>query len=312
MLPLRGPCSKLRASSAMSHFGILNVNKPTGCSSRRVVDRIEPLVRPAKVGHAGTLDPLATGVLVVCVGQATRLISYVQKMSKQYRAKFLLGFQSETDDVEGEVSKVVGAAQPSPKSVDDALSQFLGEIEQVPPAHSAVKIGGRRAYKLARAGKAVELSPRVVTIHQLAIRRYEYPDLELDIECGSGTYVRSIGRDLAAALGTSAVMSALERTAIGKFRVEEALPLETITAEIVSQRLQPALVAVVDLPRVTISDDEQIELQHGRPIKMPPNVRGPVASNELAAISPNGQFIGILRAKHSGELWPIHNFGPAV
>lgn len=306
---LHAPCSLL---VAMPYFGILNVNKPAGCSSRRVVDRIERIVRPAKAGHAGTLDPLATGVLVVCVGQATRLIPYVQRMPKEYRATFLLGFQSESDDVEGDVSEVADAGRPTRRLLEDTLPQFLGDIEQVPPAHSAVKVRGKRAYKLARAGKTVELSPRVVRVHRLAIRRYEYPELELDIECGSGTYVRSIGRDLAAAMGTRAVMSALERTAIGKFRIEEAMALDEANAGSMARHMQPALAAVPDLRRVTISSAQRNELRHGRPISMPPDTieadAGPLECKEWAAVTPDGQLTAILRARHSGELWPVQNF----
>ena len=281
----------------MSHFGILNVNKPAGCSSRHVVDRIERLVRPAKAGHAGTLDPLAVGVLVVCVGQATRLISYVQQMPKQYRATFVLGRRSDTDDLEGEVTEIAGAPVPSRSKLDATLPQFLGDIQQVPPVHSAIKVGGRRSYKLARAGKAIELAPRMVTIHRLAICRYEYPVLELDIGCGSGTYVRSLGRDLAAALGTSAVMSALERTAIGGFHVRDALPLEDATADSVTQHLQPALAALANLPQVSLSELQLVELRHGRPIAM--NARavplGVGETSPYAAVNAAGELVAILR-----------------
>jgi tRNA pseudouridine55 synthase len=224
----------------------------------------------------------------------------------------LLGFQSATDDIEGDVSKLADSPALTRRSLDETLPQFLGAIKQVPPAHSAVKVHGRRAYKLARAGKTVELSPRVVTIHRLAIRRYEYPELELDIECGSGTYVRSIGRDLAAVLGTSAVMSALVRTAIGEFRAAEAISLEDVNAGNVAKFMQPALAAVPDLPRVTISDDQQTELRHGRPIKMPAcadalaQLKG---SNEWAAVTSSGLLAAILQARQSAELWPAHNFG---
>src|SRR6476659_4427850 len=144
----------------MAPFGVLNVNKPRGMTSRDAVNRVERLVRPAKAGHAGTLDPLATGVLVICVGQATRLIRFVQRMRKQYRATFLLGRQSETDDLEGEVIEIPNATQPPRAALDLALTQFVGDIEQRPPAHSAIKIDGRRAYRLARRGKAVELAAR--------------------------------------------------------------------------------------------------------------------------------------------------------
>jgi tRNA pseudouridine55 synthase len=294
----------------MSLFGILNVNKPTGCSSRHVVDRIERLVHPAKVGHAGTLDPLATGVLVICVGQATRLISYVQRMPKQYRATFLLGRRSETDDVEGDVTEIADAPIPTRSTLDEILPQFFGDIAQIPPAHSAVKIGGRRAYKLARAGKKVELAPRTVTIHRLEILRYDYPELELEIQCGSGTYVRALGRDLATGLGTSAVMCALERTAIGNFYVHDALALDDASATTVGRHLQPALTAVAELPRVALADDQHFEIGHGRPIaKCIANI-GSVANatTEYAALDSSGQLIALLHERGEGQLWPIKNF----
>jgi tRNA pseudouridine55 synthase len=253
----------------MSLFGLLNVDKPAGCSSRHVVDVVERLVRPAKAGHAGTLDPLATGVLVICVGKATRLISYVQQMPKRYRATFQLGRHSETDDIEGEVVELRAAPVPTIGQIDETLRQFLGEIEQVPPLHSAVKVGGRRAYALARRGKAVELAPRKVTIHGIEVRRYEYPELELEIECGSGTYVRSLGRDLAAALGTAAVMSALKRSAIGRFQIADALALDDVNGETVAKHLLPATAAVEHLPQVTVDTAQAVDLRNGRPIAMP-------------------------------------------
>lgn len=175
----------------MAPFGVLIVDKPAGVTSRDVVDRIERLVRPAKAGHAGTLDPLATGVLVICVGQATRLIRFVQQMRKQYQATFLLGRQSETDDIEKDVIAIPDAVEPTRALLDHVLPRFVGEIQQRPPAHSAIKIAGRRAYKLARKGADFELAARTVTIHQIDVRRYEYPELELAIECGSGTYIRA-------------------------------------------------------------------------------------------------------------------------
>ncbi|HEX5470857.1 MAG TPA: tRNA pseudouridine(55) synthase TruB, partial [Lacipirellulaceae bacterium] len=179
---------------AMGWFGVLNVKKPGGATSRDAVDHVQRLVRPAKAGHAGTLDPLATGVLVICVGQATRLIRYVQRMPKTYRAQFLLGRRSETDDIEGQVELMDDCSRPAREAVDHVIAQFIGEIEQKPPAHSAIKLAGRRAYQLARKGAEFELTPRPVVVHRIIVRRYEYPELELDIECGSGTYVRALGR----------------------------------------------------------------------------------------------------------------------
>ena len=289
----------------MAPFGLLNVNKPRGMTSRDAVNRVERLVRPAKAGHAGTLDPLASGVLVICVGQATRLIRFVQMMRKQYRATFLLGRQSETDDLEGEVIEVPNATKPTRAALDAVLTQFAGDIEQRPPAHSAIKVDGRRAYKLARRGKAVELPARTVTIHRLVVRRYEYPELDLDIECGSGTYVRALGRDIGAALGTAAVMSALERTAIGPFCVADALDPDKLSADNIAKYFRPALIAAADLPRVALTDAELIEIYHGRWIAMP---HAEPSGTEWAAVDSADQLVAILYEKHEGQLWPVHNF----
>ena len=225
---LKSPlCSTFRSvaceSMNSSRFGFLNFNKPPGKTSRWVVDQVQRLVQPAKVGHAGTLDPLATGVLVVASGSATRLIDYVQQMPKRYRADFLLGCTSPTEDVDSEVVPLENPMVPTRDEIETAIPAFLGEILQSPPAFSALKVGGRRAYSLARAGQAVELKPRPISIHCLKVLSYEYPRLQLEIECSSGTYVRSLGRDLAEKLGTGAVMSALVRTAIGIFRVEDSI-----------------------------------------------------------------------------------------
>ena len=301
----------------MSTFALLNVNKPPGLSSRDVVNRVARLVRPAKCGHAGTLDPLATGVLVVCIGPATRLTQYVQRMTKRYEATFLLGRRSPTDDTEGEIKLLANGPQPTRDELQAALPQFVGQVRQRPPAHSAVKIGGRRAYKLARAGQAVEPAERTIAIHELAVRRYEYPELELSIHCGSGTYVRSLGRDLAAALGTAAVMSALVRTAIGRFRLEEAVTLDELTADTLPGHLQPPLAALEELPRVDLIDAEVIELRHGRPIAARPAPPGETASavgphadapQEYAAVDTAGRLVAILFEKRPGELWPARCF----
>src|SRR5436190_2790444 len=250
----------------MIPFGVLNVNKPRGITSRDAVDRVERLVRPAKAGHAGTLDPLATGVLVICVGQATRLIRFVQRMRKRYVATFLLGHTSETDDVEREVIAIPDAVVPTRAMIDEALPQFTGDIRQRPPSHSAIKIAGRRAYKLARKGTEFELAARTVTIHRIEVLHYEYPELKLEIECGSGTYIRAVGRDLGAALGTAAVMSALERTAIGPFQVEQSILLDRLSPDELLHSLQPALAAVSGLAILELSEAEIVEIRHGRPI----------------------------------------------
>jgi tRNA pseudouridine55 synthase len=291
--------------------GILNVDKPAGLTSRDVVNQIERLLGKPKCGHAGTLDPLATGVLVVCIGQATRLIQYVQRMPKHYRGTFLLGRRSATDDVEGDIEDLADAPQPTRAEVEAALPAFLGDIQQRPPSHSAIKVDGQRAYDRARRGEEFELPARTVSIHRLELLRYEYPELELSIECGSGTYVRSLGRDLAAALGTAAVMSALVRTAIGQFRVEDAVQLDGLTTEAVDANLQPPLAALRELPRIALTDRQLVELRHGRPIDVRDLVRPPAEATspaEWAAVDPAGRLAAILFEKLPNQLWPARNF----
>lgn len=298
----------------MPHFGVLNVNKPPNCTSRDVVDRVERRIRPTRAGHAGTLDPIATGVLVICVGQATRLIQYVQRLPKCYRATFILGQHSNTDDIEGSLTPIEGAPVPTGAIIDAALPQFMGDILQRPPDHSAVKIAGRRAYKLARQGRELNLAPRTVRIHRLNVLRYAYPQLEMEIECGSGTYIRSLGRDLAASLGTSAVMAALERTSIGGFRVEDAVNADDLTDESIAERLQPPLAAVADLPRIELNAAQVVEIRHGRPIETDVNAvpASAVVGAELAALDPAGQLAAILVTRHPGQLWPMYNFQPGA
>lgn len=292
--------------------GILNIDKPPGITSRDAVNRIERLLGKAKCGHAGTLDPLATGVLVICVGQATRLIQYVQRMPKQYRAVFLLGRRSVTDDVEGELELIADAPEPTRPDIEAALPQFVGEIQQRPPAHSAIKIGGQRAYDLARRGEEFELAARTISIYRLEILRYEYPELEMSIECGSGTYVRSLGRDLAAALGTAGVMSSLVRTAIGSFRVEDAAQLDGLTAEGIQEQLQPPLEALRNLPQIVLTEKQLGEVRHGRPIEMRGVVRPPAEAGspaaEWAAVDSEGRLAAILFEKLPNQLWPARNF----
>jgi tRNA pseudouridine55 synthase len=285
--------------------GLLNINKPHDVTSRDVVNHVQQLVRPAKAGHAGTLDPLATGVLVVCVGSATRLIEYVQEQPKTYFAKFLLGRESETEDIESPSVELVGSPQPSRSEVDAVLPQFLGQILQRPPIYSALKVQGKRAYALARRGQAVELAPRPIVIHRLIVRDYEYPRLSLEVECGSGTYIRSLGRDIAVALGTGAVMSELERTAIGRFKVTDASQLTELTSDTIAGLLQPPLCAVEHYPQLKLQPAEIVDLCHGRPVRSDEVVTGSIA----VAVDQQepGRLLGLVRALSPGLWQPFRN-----
>ncbi len=285
-------------------FGLLNLIKPPRLTSRDVVNRVQRIAGGAKVGHAGTLDPLATGVLIVCVGPATRLIEYIQRMPKRYRGTFLLGRTSDTEDTEGQVIAIESASQPTEDQLRAILPRFVGEIDQMPPAFSALKVQGRRAYALARSGQRVDLAARRIVIHELRLLHYDYPEFLIDIACGSGTYVRSLGRDIAQALGTGAVMSALVRTAIGGFRLDDAVDLESLTAENLASKLLSPRLAVTDLPQIPVSEDQRRRLSQGLTIDDCWTAGGA----ELAAIDATGRLCSIVAPRENGQLGPIRNF----
>ncbi len=290
------------------HQGLLNLNKPAGITSRRVVDRVQRLAGRPKLGHAGTLDPLASGVLVVCVGSTTRLIEHVQQMPKGYRGTFLLGRHSPTEDISGEVTELPHPPVPSSGQIASAAKALTGRIQQRPPAYSALKLAGRRAYALARTGKPVDLKPRPVEVYRLEVLAYDYPVLQLQVECGSGTYIRSLGRDLAESLGTGAVMSALVRTAIGGFRIEEAIDPQALTAENWADYLLPAIRAVESLPRVELQAEEIRKIRLGQAVrKQVPSGR----SDEVAGVDCAGRLVAILVRRGRGMLGPKRNLLPA-
>jgi len=246
--------------------GILAINKSSGMTSRDVVNRVQRLTGIRKCGHAGTLDPMATGVLVVCIGRATRLVSYIQKMKKRYRAEFRFGLSSDTDDIEGELSPVLNFPFPDESGLRTALAEYLGEIEQIPPQYSAVKVKGQRAYRMAREGISVELQPRTVSIRRFDLLSYEPPDWEALIECGSGTYVRSLGRDLGLQFRCGAVMTCLCREAIGEFALEQALSLEELEQRNWKECLLPLRSAVSELPEIHCNRSQAENIRHGKAV----------------------------------------------
>jgi len=245
-------------------MGILILNKPSGITSRKLVDRVARLVPRIKVGHAGTLDPLASGILIVCVGAATRLVETLQELPKSYRSVVRLGARSDTLDADGRIVAEPCPRVPSPLDVENALPPFLGQIVQRPPDYSALKIKGRRAYDLARAGHAVELAPRPVRIDHIAVLRYAWPLLELEIDCGSGTYIRSIARDLGEALACGGFVENLVRTRVGPFTLERAVGPEDLSTESIDRHLRPALDAVPNLPRLVLDPSQLESIVHGR------------------------------------------------
>jgi tRNA pseudouridine55 synthase len=257
-------------------------------TSRDVVNRVaRPLGKRVKVGHAGTLDPLAAGVLVVCVGAATRLIEYVQRQTKTYRTVIRLGARSDTLDADGAVSPVVGAADPGIEAVRRAVAGQVGTFPQQPPEFSALKVGGHRAYDLARAGKAVELAPRMVTVHRIDVLSYDWPRLELEVVCEGGTYIRSIARDIGEALGCGGLVEVLVRTRIGDFTLEEAIDPEGLTAASILGHLRPALGALAGMPSIGLTADQVADVARGRAVA----VAAP--AGEVALLGPDGSLMAI-------------------
>jgi tRNA pseudouridine55 synthase len=213
--------------------GILNVDKPGGISSARAVGHVKRLLpRGTKIGHAGTLDPFATGVLLLLIGKATKLCEQLMDSPKQYEATLKLGATTPTDDPTSPEEQRDVASPPTVEQIDAALPQFIGPILQRPPAFSALKVGGRRAYDLARKGHDVELQPRTVQVYGIERLAYLWPLLTLRMDCGRGTYVRSIARDLGDALGVGAHLIALRRTRVGSFTAADALALDKIPIDL--------------------------------------------------------------------------------
>jgi tRNA pseudouridine55 synthase len=272
----------------MTMDGLLVLDKPAGITSRDAVDRaLRWFGRKTKVGHTGTLDPFATGVLVLCLGGATRLAEYVQRMGKTYRSTFTLGATSDTDDVDGTITPVPGAGDPGGKAVLEALASFVGAIEQVPPAYSAAKIGGRRAYALARKGEDVALSAKTVQVYGIDVLRYQWPALEVEIRCGKGTYVRSLARDVGTALGCGAYVSVLRRTRVGPFSADDALSLDA-DAETARSKILPPALALAELPRVVLGANDARRLRNGQAIRVTATEEG-----ETAVCDEQGSVIAV-------------------
>jgi tRNA pseudouridine55 synthase len=287
--------------------GLLNINKPQGLTSRDAVDMVQRLARPAKVGHAGTLDPLATGVLVVCVGSATRLIEYVQRMPKRYVGTFLLGRSSPTEDVDGEVTLLADPPIPTAAQIEAAAEKFVGSIVQQPPAYSALKVAGRRAYDMARRGEVVELQPRPIEVYGLRIVRCDYPELVIELECGGGTYVRSLGRDLAESLGTAAVMSALVRTAIGPWTLETSVDPRTLTPANWEACLEPPRKALSSLPVCEVNPADSERIRRGLFVSLDASV-DTTGNKEIVAVDCEGSLVAILIPRGAGQWGAAKNF----
>lgn len=276
--------------------GVIPIDKPVGVSSRRVVDAVAKNLGMKAVGHSGTLDPLASGVVVVCVGHATKLVDFVHQLPKHYAATFLLGRSSPSDDFETPIEEEHDPPRPARDEVEQAVAGFRGDILQRPCDYSAVHVDGKRAYRLARKGRPVELAAKPVRIDRLEVRAYAWPRLGLDIVCSSGTFVRAIGRDLAAALGTKAVMESLVRTAVGPFTTASATPLADLSPDTTRAALLSAEAAIAHLPRTTLAGAALDRAVAGGLLE----TATPDAP-AIAALDADGDLVGILQRHESGR-----------
>lgn len=277
--------------------GVLVIDKPAGPTSFEVVQRVRSLLQVKKAGHTGTLDPMATGVLVVGVERATRLLGHLTRHAKSYDATVVLGAVTTTHDAEGEVVAVTDASAVSAAAVDAALAALTGTIEQVPPAVSAIKVGGVRSYARARRGEGVVLAARTVTVSALERRGpVTAGRFDLSVTCSSGTYVRALARDLGEALGVGAHLGALRRTASGHYRIEDAHPLETL--DVATALVPLADAAAAAFPRRDVSGAEADRLAHGVPLP-PSGSTGPVA-----VLAPDGSLVALVEDR-DGSARPL-------
>lgn len=283
--------------------GLLPIDKPEGPTSHDIVARARRSLRLRRIGHTGTLDPFASGLLLLCLGPSTRLAEYLTALPKTYEATLRLGFATDTDDLTGTpIAPIIDSPDVGRAALEAALASQTGEIQQVPPAYSAKKVGGERMYAAAREGRSVELEPVAVIVERLELLRFEPPEADLLVECSSGTYIRAIARDIGAQLGVGAHLTRLRRTRVGRFGVEEALTVEDLDdPAAVSAGLVPPTGAVDHLPRVELGPEETAAIRHGRPITADEPLAG---EGSLALIGEHGELVAIGEAAERGLIRP--------
>lgn len=283
--------------------GILNINKPSGITSHDVVDRARDASGVKRVGHAGTLDPSASGLLLVCIGQATRVAEYLMAGRKKYRAEIHLGTSTDTHDRDGKVTYQAPEVNTSREEIEQALTLFTGRVQQIPPMYSALRHNGTRLYELARRGIQVERTPRQVEIYDLQLTDWTSPVFRLTVECSKGTYVRALARDLGEALGTGGHLSNLVRVASGSFILDDAVSLSTVERRFAEGRwpqiLHPLDEALLQFEAVIVDGETERKIRQGQQVRGPEPLDGPLCR----AYSPSGEFIALLRYDNEEDVW---------
>src|SRR6266516_515525 len=286
--------------------GIFNINKATGITSHDVVARVRKLLKLKQVGHAGTLDPTASGVLPICVGQGTRVAEYLSESGKAYQAKIIFGAATDIYDAQGTVTSMASTADLSLSRIEEILPNFLGSQLQVPPRYSAIKLQGQPAYKRARAGEEIALEPRPIIIFALEVIDWASPRLTLAIECSKGTYIRSLAHDLGMRLGCYAYLDALIRTRSGPFLLSESITLEQLAEAVITdsvqQYLYPADKALERYPAILLDAETTERVKHGNAFRTPGE--GGEGQPDLARVyDANGHFLAIAEWDEEQEAW---------
>ena len=288
--------------------GFLNFYKPVGITSMEALRRVKRITgQRKKVGHAGTLDPLAEGVLPICFGQATRLMEQVVSGWKRYRMTVRLGAASNTYDAEGDITEIANPAGLTRSEIAGALAGFVGRIEQVPPMYSAIKVGGRRLYELARSGQEIERAPRPVEVRAISIDEIALPHLQLTVDCGKGTYLRSIAHDLGQALGCGGYVTQLSRLSCGRFKADDGVTLETLAEAADGDGwqgyLHPVDWALQDLAAMTIDDAGARALCNGQGAKGADDAGADAEREQRRAYNGDGVFLAIVEYRADSGLW---------
>ena len=291
--------------SPVALHGFLVIDKPSGWTSFDVVARARRLLGVRKIGHAGTLDPAATGVLPLAVGHATRVLEYLTETDKTYVAGVTFGIKTDSHDRDGAVTAVRDASSLTLERVEQALAGFRGPIMQVPPMHAAIKVNGRRLYELARRGEEIERAPRSVVINSLMLQAWEPPVATLVVDCSKGTYIRSLARDLGAVTGVGAHLSSLIRTRTGPFTLDEAISLDALAAADLPaawpELARPADVVLAEWPALVLDTGQAVDWRHGKPIPVPEAQDR--ADGLCRVYDAAGTWLGVARADETGRFW---------
>jgi len=298
-----------RRKHGVDIHGIVLLDKPAGISSNRALQKVRGIFQARKAGHTGSLDPFATGMLPICLGEASKTAAFMLEAGKRYRATARLGVATSTGDLEGEIIQTCALPEIDPGNIEQSLKQFVGEIEQVPPMYSALKHEGRPLYEYARAGIVIERPARTVNIHRLEITGWQSPDLSFDVHCSKGTYIRTLAEDIARALGSCAHLVELRRTVVEPFDNFPMMTLEQLQQALEGGELMEALlpidVGLAAWPRIDLDSIQQLKFQHGQQLPLP---RENPDAGKVRVYGPGDQVLGLAEMSSNGLLHPSRVF----